>query len=946
MARNNNNNKKPQKSPSQVYQEQTEQDASIRLKHFILDIKHDPMFNHRTFYPVLYKEVIKKRNLTNVNKDPKKTAETFNIETIYEYYLLKGEEYCVNGDIMIAILLANGPMVPERERIIFGNERNGLNNHSNYETALKRTLTWIDLLNDNNMFNFVFESFIGQHGNFETMRKRFLDLSNRKNVGKGQDIHRLNINDKELTPIKALGTHLKNVNEKDVRAVLDFMVYMGNTRNIVTDFNYRPMSMDQLENYLSYNTSQENSEMLSRIQSIEIAIDNKMFDQILASQLEYFTSELYGYYRRICVSQCCASTPQHLRSTVEELLKNKLSKTLTLVHNYTRNYISKAIIQCSGNPTQCERESLNFAQNYVANLTKLDQNELESYRFIDINDFANGIREDDLARTLKQAFKNDVMYINEICCKQYVSHSDISSNLRNPNIGARYDHYLSRVALNTEEFGKFGEGYRQHQETYSTSNITTMASNAAEVFIKKMDIGNRINETSKLVSEYESRLRDDIKIIRDKFKKYSDKIINYFKDQSMTRVVASHGLSEYENYINNLESLISTTTANIPSDLSGLMSTGTPTGWAARVPALIDPNFSISRRDWFGEIDRSFSSIPRTLTMHPSISEYGISNLRDIIGESEYEKFLCDFMNYKLALIINRLLRSDAIGSTASIAANIANIVNNAINSGMPNYRAPEIIVEVAHNLAYTLSIATNYINDYKLEMISDDPRNPMRQTIRDKCNNLLSTTFKMIDNSYKKYNGKFITINEVFDKRMQERVCLTEVEIEIEANRLLAYYFERYLKPVLIDFTGVVVNNFEFESMVSLEDSVVSRDKLHFGTLLGASSAGILTFEGAVYNDLAKYTYILMSDKYSGLTFNDIDSVTEFLNEVYNIRFFNNIIYGKQDAYVYLRPIGVAQLYRGAQSKIRIEQLKRNYEYLTGDQLFRNIRLPKPKKH
>jgi len=96
----------------------------------------------------------------------------------------------------------------------------------------------------------------------------------------------------------------------------------------------------------------------------------------------------------------------------------------------------------------------------------------------------------------------------------------------------------------------------------------------------------------------------------------------------------------------------------------------------------------------------------------------------------------------------------------------------------------------------------------------------------------------------------------------------------------------------------------------------------------------------------LPKFTYILTSDQFTGVTYNNPDSVMKFLDDVYGLKYLNIVIYGRQDAYLYLNNVGVPYLYRGAKTKIPIRELRRNYDFLmdpaTG--LYKNIKLPKQK--
>jgi len=191
-----------------------------------------------------------------------------------------------------------------------------------------------------------------------------------------------------------------------------------------------------------------------------------------------------------------------------------------------------------------------------------------------------------------------------------------------------------------------------------------------------------------------------------------------------------------------------------------------------------------------------------------------------------------------------------------------------------------------------------------------------------------------------------FLTELDFYIKNIKNATKNTK--INNNANHLLEIYFKYYLRPVLVNFFSYAFDNFEYTARQNdISADVVSKDMLHFSKLLDPRNAGILTFDGAVMHDLVKFTYILTSDTFSGVTYNDPDSVIKFLNKVYGLRYFNIVIYGNQDAYVYLNNTGIAFLYRGIKTKISIRELRNMYDFLMDPSrgLYKNINLPKKRR-
>lgn len=160
--------------------------------------------------------------------------------------------------------------------------------------------------------------------------------------------------------------------------------------------------------------------------------------------------------------------------------------------------------------------------------------------------------------------------------------------------------------------------------------------------------------------------------------------------------------------------------------------------------------------------------------------------------------------------------------------------------------------------------------------------------------------------------------------------------------------YFKYYLRPVLVNFFGYAFDNFQYAARANdINADIISKDKLHFSKLLTPRNVGLFTIDGAVAQDIAKFTYILTSDTYSGVSYRTPDDVMKFLDTVYGIKYFNVVIYGQTDAYLYLNNFGVPYLYRGARTKIPIRELQHNYDFLMDPTrgLYQNIKLPRKKK-
>ena len=861
MANNNNNNnkkkpnnnKKPQKSTSDTLNE----NAALRLKIFIEDLRHDPMFRHRLFYPVMYKEVIRGNQYTKFDKDKPKEVKSSVSQVIYEYYLLKMEKFSKDDAARIfqAILYSNGPMLPVDDRLYMrdASDPRSILNPRNRDTVIKRTKMFLDVLQDETLFNFVFNETVGK--NLDHMRTRFRDIANKMQNNHGANIADQQISQKNTNQnINNFRNYFAHVSDRDITEVVNFLTYMGNPRNVVTDFSYRPMSQNALDNYLSYNTDEAsiaNDEFRSQL---EQALDSNILQKDLSSQLDIFIPMVLKEYTAICkddTSNICDtmktfSNDIRLPNELVNNLKIKIQRSMKQIHDYTRNYLTRKLLDDHYN----NNNELFISRILNNMIIGLSNNYIKLSDLIRINitysQFTGSAR-DDLSDLIKNIFENDVLYINEICTD--TTNCGQTKDSFAYNWGTSKGQKPEDIALNT---------YKQ------------------EIDIR---IFKKISTCMKFTNDQAKRLKSDI---IDFIKK--EKIaINYAN--VFTRAETDFN----DNVVNEFRKMTSATAAE-------------------RIAASIDTLIGNSFRTFISTLSKK-STDPIEMVLY-------VLKINELI---EKEMFT---MRNKINLVTSLddfyplMLQLKALKNTSETVLLNIHAYEKDIKDAFKSYKKVKDIMP--NNIK-------KYFNDVE------------------KCFDELSRIGGLINKSKDPKD----MIDNLIASASISSTNSNDINTGPIASHLLEVYFKYYLKPVLVNFFGYALDNFEYTTRKNdIDSDIVSKDVLHFSKLLTPRNVGLLTIDGAVIHDIAKFTYILTSDQFTGVTYNNPDSVMKFLDDVYGLKYFNIVIYGRQDAYLYLNNVGVPYLYRGAKTKIPIRELRRNYDFLmdpaTG--LYKNIKLPKQK--
>ena len=878
MGKNNNqqNNQQKQKKPQKPIQETLHEQAALRLKAFIEDLKHDPMFRHRIFYPVLYKEITRGSQYMRDNR-----AQSSVTEVIYEYYLLKMEKF--EGDraaqIFQAILLANGPMLPSQQRfkITDADDGTSLLNPRNKDTIVARTKVFLTVLQDENLYNFVFRSTVG--GNLQSMREKFLELTDSIKITPGgykiQDKHieqQVEINWKRLksgkspvvTPLEKnthyLAEFFEHIRDKEIMDVVNFLIYMGKTRGIVTDFSYRPMTQDMLDKYTDYGLSPEEESELEFKNQLEQALNSNVLQKDLSSQLDIFIPMLTKEYAAICADGDAALINMSQQSFVhsnsvrtmpyelKEALKVKLQRSLKRISDYTKNYLTRKIL-ASDNTRQDT-----FISKVVKEFYKELKNDKKSIgeisrKVLDYDEFTS--HKNDLADLVREIFKNDIAYILEIC-KDYKNQNKASSNISTAFANA-WDQANKDKSVKLEE------------------NI-----------VKELtDILNAINRCYDVTGE--KKIYTDLRNYAEQFNRTSLKPAD--TDELSAKIAAS-----------------------LQADINRKLSTDIRDyTFAERIAKSLLKDLG-SAASFIGKllIKNSFTdTLMNLLTIaeaYKMLTQYIESYTQAIKYANDYDGILNNLKEFYVVFY-----------ALSNLIAELINKIDlkEFDKAGLRTSRMKiEEIFKKINQCSRNADDILNIIKDYE------------KLTPEEFLKKLIVANTKTT-NSVKKFN------------------------VDPIAEHLLSLYFKYYLKPVLVNFFGYALDEFSYITRKNdIESDIISKDVLHFSTLLTPRNVGVLTFDGTVAQDLAKFTYVLMADTFSGITYNSPDSVIKFLDDVYGIKYFNVIIYGTNDAYVYMNNVGVPYLYRGAKTKIPIRELRKNYDFLMDPSrgLYKNISLPKKK--
>ena len=847
----NNNNKKPQRSTIDTLNE----NAALRLKIFIEDLRHDPMFRHRLFYPVLYKEVIRGNQYTKFDKDKAKEVKSSVAQVAYEYYLLKMEKFSNDNlaRIFQAILFSNGPMLPEENRLYIrdASDPRSILNPRNRSTVIERAKTFLDVLQDETLFNFVFAATVGK--NLDNMRARFRDLANNVNVQAGSNIAHEQISQRDIEHnINVFRDYFAHVSDRDITETVNFLTYMGNPRNIVTDFSYRPMSQQSLDNYLSYNTSDESMADDEFRSQIEQALDANVLQKDLTSQLDIFIPMVLKEYTAICsddVSSICDnmknfSSNVHLPRELVNNLKMKIQRSMKQIHDYTRNYLTRKLLDEHYNNEL-------FISRILSTMHEgLSKNNIKLSDLIRTNitysQFTGSARED-LSDLIKSIFENDVLYINEIC-----------SDTTNCNETKKSFAYNWGASKGEKPDDTAFKAYKQEIDIKILKRISGCM---------KATISNANNLKSDLISFIKKN-----KINID----YSD-------------ILAQAEDDFYESVTKEFKSIVDRTVAE-------------------RVAASVNKLLADSMKKFFNSLTHKDTDPIKMILYILKINEMISQEIITIRDKLNRVSTLDEF--YPL------LLQLQSLKKISDNVLKFINIYDSKIKDAFKPYSKVKNIIP--NNIK-------KYFNDVE------------------KCLDELSRVGKLVGET----KDPKVIVDKLIASANLNSGSSNNINTGPIASHLLEVYFKYYLKPVLVNFFGYALDNFEYTTRKNdIESDIVSKDVLHFSKLLTPKNVGLFTIDGAVIHDIAKFTYILTSDQFTGITYNNPDSVMKFLDEVYGLKYFNVVIYGRQDAYLYLNNVGVPYLYRGAKTKIPIRELQRNYDFLMDPArgLYKNIKLPKQK--
>ena len=860
---NNNNNENKQK-PKKPIQETLTEDASLRLKFFIEDLRHDPMFRHRLFYPVIYKEIVRSNQYVDKNNKVQQSV----ADVIYEYYLLKMEKYSENDTAKIfqAILYANGPMLPENDRfrIADASDPRSILNPRNMGTVVRRANVFLKVLQDENLFNFIFTTTVGH--NLDTMRQRFSDLCENQ----GHAPSNINMIDTKIADraenrgntrgnIDIIRTYFQNVSQAEIEKTVHFLIYMGNPRNIVTDFSYRPMPQDMMDEYLDYGMDEETTQRMEFLNQLEQALDSQILQKDLISQMDAYIPMVLKEYTAVCLDGakdfCVKNSGSYSklwnRQVPYELkngIKIKLQRTLKQILDYTRNYLTRKLLDAD------RRDDKLFISRvltqYLDGLTNGQSVSQLSRNALTYINFINSSR-DDLNNLIKEIFKNDVQYIYEICNSSNACAGQQNAFQQNWNVSKTSNRADTVNVIRAKLVDLINPG--------GALGMVRSENNRLTRFIKDF-----VNAYASIV-KIDSKDVDDIK---DYYvAQYTKEFAKYFKASNAT-------------FAEKIASAVSSAVANLFTKIKNMIEEETASKPKLIVKQLIRFNAEVE----------AYYNIANTLLTE--------------INRGDYDKDIKPAVtSAKVLLLLQKAIEADR----AKLITDLAHLnLSSVIHSSDINI----------------LSTAVDDVNDAIKDQIIDIDKIPDPTPEPEEYLILLDSI------------GSSPRARAIYS----ENVALHMTET----------YFKYYLRPVLVNFFGYAFDNFQYTARANdINADIISKDKLHFSKLLTPRNVGLFTIDGAVAQDIAKFTYILTSDTYSGVSYRTPDNVMKFLDTVYGIKYFNVVIYGQTDAYLYLNNFGVPYLYRGARTKIPIRELQHNYDFLMDPTrgLYQNIKLPRKKK-
>lgn len=883
-------------------QQKSLEHAGLLLKRFIEDIRRDRMFAHRIFYPVLYRNEISK---PIVNKDNKVVAST--IETEIEFYLLKAEEYATNGAVLVAMFLANGPMVPQSHRI----KLQDFCNHSNHKTIVARTKAFLDILKDDNMFNFVFYSLTAapsQDTDVEMMRERFeevVQILKRREQSKLPPGQNVRVSRDIAKNREYLLKHFQYISEKDIVHTLNFISYMCTSSSIVSDFTYRPVSNETITDLLNYGSEEAQKDLL--LSKLENMLSDKNYDTIASDQITYLIEIMYKDYASIIDKNnsfninhfILGGVPRNtLDSRTHEIVKMRLSKSAQKIHEYTKRYLSSVLTKA----LSAHSEFKNSGKYIDTLIDMLIRYAIEG--------------DEEIKKNIYRYISNPHAFLNE-CKNNCQSVNDASLCCLIYSIIKNDVDYFRNYALTTN----VNEASSKLPTTEKIEKFATTIDNFAKAVEDLINNGPRMS----LLSDYIERVIDNIhqrnkNISRELISEVFEELTTYAFDSNDIIADSNKILNsidkEYENYESNTKpSLLSKIIKGISNKLGKMFSKA-----AFKSDLMSVAVDALKTSDYYKNLDNDERS--KVIAAFNQIIE-DLVNLRQFLMLLYVQKVLLyDKMK-------DLLLQYNAIENNASsrvVGIDYAQVLEEKI-------RLANMMLFYKH---YVLEI-----NDKINDVINNASESKYFKNIRNEIVSLLKNTLQ--------YTSIIEALRELnFDTKGAIKIpaIIDKIGEDAIVRAILQHYFQSYLQPILHELVSAAFEE-DIISKIQVNDHLLTKDVLNLSHYLTPSVVGTLTFDANVFNDLAYYTYVFMGDTFAGLTRSNVDSVMKFLDDIYGIRYYNVVILGAEDVFLYLNYVGIPALYRGAKTKLRRPDLEYNYRWMTSaiEGLYKNIQLPR-KRH
>ena len=740
---NNNHSKNPQILAKEA--------AATLIKRFIDDINHDPAFRHRTFYPVLYDKIVSGRpHITGGNGGGQQFR--VNMSHEYHFYLFKSEELATHGAVMLAMLLSNGPLLPENERLTL----EGICDRRNRKNVISRTMMFMHLLKDKNLYNFVFANIDTEQYNIrgrmtktgiDQIREKFSSLV-KKYQAKAPDIKAAPIATKiDIQINQYLSAYYEHITRKDVEATVDFLNYMANSKGIVTDFNYRPMTTQELNQFLSYN-SDIPSKITDNIDARDVAtiVENYVVD-FAPILLRLYADAVTGRQqnRGSYMSFSIIQNYNINNSAFENQLKHMAATTANKMGIYTKNYL----------------------QNTLFNLDEK-------------------INSDPIATIFNDVYSDPSLNFDDVIKKYYSMDAFLSEyeSQKQHTLGYTIGRYLEIDANKLANMSTLGSRM-QHSDTINSNDVVQIKMVLERILANIGAVGTLLN----MPNLYKSTVLSTA--------------------QQLPNNNENHFIQLLKQGFNTFTYLIKSTRQNQKKDIQK-------------------------------KLEESLKSMATAVA--------GIYH--NIENESDADRYI-----YALKQIYDK-----------SFCSNLNRFIHNAVEPlYLPNTSANE------------------------------------KQEVRNSLESICSDLSKL----------QGITVDTT----------------TIVRDGLRSYY-NFVIYPSLNDLLAQLADTQETRMAVDAE--FIQNDVLGLSQLIRPENAGVLTWDGAVFNDLAYYTYVFMSDTLAGMQSDNIDMVMKELDSVYGLRYFSNAIVGREKVYFYLRYIGVPQLYRGAKTVLSKADLYNNYKFIT----------------